>query len=43
MVESDHFMFRDNSTGDEIGDSIILLKIILNDIKPSTIINVQIL
>ena len=41
MVESDRFMFADNSTGDEIGDGILLLKIILGDIKPSTVMNVQ--
>ena len=41
MVESDRFLFTDNSTGDEIWDDVTLLKIILNDIKPSTVINVQ--
>ena len=41
MVESDRFLFTDNSTGDEIGDGVILLKIILDDIKPSTAIDVQ--
>ena len=41
MVESDHFLFTDNSTGDEFGDKVILLKIILNNIKPSIVINVQ--
>ena len=40
MVESDHFLFTDNSTRDEIGDNVILLKIILDDIKPITVINV---
>ena len=41
MVESDFFLFTDNSAGEEIGESVILLKIILDDIKPSTFINVQ--
>ena len=41
MVESDFFLFTDNSTGEEIGDGVILLKIILGDIKPSTAIDVQ--
>ena len=41
MVESDRFLFTDNSTGDEIGDGVILLKIILDDIKPRTDIDVQ--
>ena len=36
MVESDHFLFTDNSTGDKIGDVIIL-----DDIKPSTVIDLQ--
>ena len=40
MVKSDHFMFTDNSIVDEIGDGVILLKIILKDIKPSTVIDV---
>ena len=41
MVESDHFLFTDNSTRDNIGDGIILLKIFPDNIKLSTIINVQ--
>ena len=41
MVESDLSLFMDNSTGDKIGDGFILLKIILDDIKPSTVIDVQ--
>ena len=41
MVESDRFQFTDTSTGDEIGDDIILLIIILENIKPSTVIGVQ--
>ena len=41
MVEPDRFLFIDNSTGDEIGDGVILLKIILGDIKPSTVIDLQ--
>ena len=38
MVESYRFLFTDNSTGENIGDGVILLKIILNNIKPSTVI-----
>ena len=41
MVESDCFLFTDNSTRDEIGDRVILLKTILDYIKPSTVIGVQ--
>ena len=41
MVDSDRFLFTDNSIGDEIGDGFILLKRILDDIKPKTVINVQ--
>ena len=41
MVESDLFLFTGNSAGDEIGDSFILFKIFLGNIKPSTVINVQ--
>ena len=41
MVESYRFLFTDNSTGDKIGDGVILLKIILDGIKPITIIKVQ--
>ena len=41
MVKSDRFLFTDNLKGDEIGDGVILLKIILGDIKPSTVIGVQ--
>ena len=41
MVESDCFLFMENLTGDEIGDKVILLKIILDDIKPSTVIDMQ--
>ena len=40
MVESDRFLFTDNSNGDEIGDGVILLKIIIGDIQPSTVIDV---
>ena len=41
MVESDRFLFTDNSTGDEIGYGFILLKIVLGNIKPSTVIDEQ--
>ena len=41
IVESHHFLFTDNSTGDETGDGVILLKIVLNDIKLSTVIDVN--
>ena len=41
MVESDCFLFMDNLTGERIGDGVILLKIILDGIKPGTVINVQ--
>ena len=41
MVESYRFLFTDNSKGDEIGDRVILLKTILDNIKPSNVINVQ--
>lgn len=41
QVESDAFTFTDNVTGDEIGDGVILLKLILDDVKPSTVIDVQ--
>ena len=41
MVESDRFLFTDNSNGDEIGDGIVLLKIILDNIKPSAVIDMQ--
>ena len=41
MVESDRFLFTYNSTGDEIGDCVVILKIILDDIKPSSVIDVQ--
>ena len=41
IVESDRFLFTDNSTREIIGDGVILFKIILNNIKPSTVINVQ--
>ena len=41
MVESYRFLFTKNSTRDEIGDGVILLKIILDDIKPSTVTDVQ--
>ena len=34
-------MFTYNSTGDGIGDVVILLKIIPDNIKPSTVIDVQ--
>ena len=40
-VESYRFLFTDNSTGDEIGDGVIFLKIILDNIKPITVISVQ--
>ena len=40
MVESDRFLFTDNLNGDEIGYGFILLKIVLGDIKPSTVIGV---
>ena len=41
QVESDAFTFTDNVTGDEIGEGVILLKLILDDVKPSTVIDVQ--
>ena len=41
MVESDRFLFIDNSNRDKIGDGILILKIILEKIKPSTVIEVQ--
>ena len=41
MVESDRFLFTDNLTGYKIGDGVILLKITLDKIKPSTVIDVQ--
>ena len=41
MVESYRFLFTDNSKGDKIGDRVILLKTILDNIKPSNVINVQ--
>ena len=41
MVESDRFIFTGNLTGYEIGGGVIPLKIILNDIKSSTVIDVQ--
>ncbi len=41
MVESDCFMFTDKISGNEIGDGVLLLKMILDDFKPSTVINLQ--
>ena len=41
MVESDRILFTDISARDEIKDGVILLKIILDSIKPSTVIDVQ--
>ena len=41
MVESDRFLFTENSTGDKIGDGVIFLKITLEDIIPRTVIDVQ--
>ena len=41
MVELDRFLLTDNLTGDEIGDGVILLKIVLGNIKPSTVIDMQ--
>ena len=41
VAESDRFLFTDNSTGDEIRDGVILLKIILDNIKPITVIDEQ--
>ena len=41
MVESYRFLFMDNSTGEENGDSFIPLKVILNGIKPITVIDEQ--
>ena len=41
MVDSDCFVFADKSTRDEIGDGFILFKIILDDIKPSNVIDMQ--
>ena len=41
MMELYCFLFTDNSTGDEIGDSVIFLKIILDDIKLSTVPDMQ--
>ena len=41
MVESYRFLFTDNQTRDKIGYGAIPLKIVLDDIKPSTVIGVQ--
>ena len=41
MAEMEQFSFMDNIIGDEISNSIILLKLIKNDIKPNTVIDVQ--
>ena len=41
MVESDRFLFTDNYTGDKIIEGAFLLKIVLEVIKPITVINVQ--
>ena len=41
MVESDRFLFTDKLNGDKIWDGVILLKIILDNIKPSNVINLQ--
>ena len=41
MAKWDPFLFTDNSTGDEIGDKVIILKIKIDDIKRSTVIDVQ--
>ena len=41
IVELDCFLFTDNSTRGESGDGVILLKIVISDIKPSTVIDVQ--
>ncbi len=41
MVEFDFFTFTDNSPRDEIGDGVLLLNMILDDIKPSKVIYVQ--
>ncbi len=41
MVEFDCFTFIDNTSRDDIGDGVLFLKMILDDIKPSTVINVQ--
>ena len=41
MVELDRFLFTDISTGNKIWDSVIMLKIILDGIKPSTVIDMQ--
>ena len=41
MVESDCILFTDILARDEIKDGVILLKIILDSIKPSTVIDVQ--
>ncbi len=40
-VESDCFTFTDNASRDEIGDGVLLLKMILDYIKPNTVIDVQ--
>ena len=41
MVESDRFLFTYSLTRDEIREGVILLKIIINNIKQSTLIEVQ--
>ena len=41
MVKKDKFSFKDTETGDEKYDGVILLKMILDDVKPSVIIDVQ--
>jgi hypothetical protein len=41
MVEKDKFSFEDTETGDEKYDGVILLKMILDDVKPSVVIDVQ--
>ena len=40
MVEADRFLFTDNPNEDEFGYGFILLKNLLDDIKPSTVIDV---
>ena len=43
IVESDCFTITDTVTKNELGGGIILLKIILDDVKPSTVIDVQVM
>ena len=42
MVESYRFLFMDNFSGNKIGDCVILLKIILDNIKPIIVLTFRI-